>query len=51
VNGAGYIIASWALVGGSLAIYAIRLLQRGRTLTRRVPAQRRRWMSSPGDRT
>jgi hypothetical protein len=51
MNGAGYIIASWALVGGSIAIYAVRLVQRGRTLTRRVPAARRRWMSSPGTRT
>jgi hypothetical protein len=51
VNGAGYIIASWALVGGSIAIYAIRLVQRGRTLTQRVPATRRRWMRSPGNGT
>jgi len=49
VNGLGYIIASWALVLGSIAIYAVRLLQRGRTLTRRVPSERRRWMSTEGD--
>ena len=51
MNGAGYIIASWGLVGGSLALYAIRLVQRGRALSSRVPPARRRWMSSPGTRS
>ena len=49
MNGLGYIIASWTLVFGAVAIYAVRLVQRGRTLTRRVPNERRRWMSSEGD--
>ncbi len=49
MNGAGYIITSWALVSGGVAIYALRLVQRGRTMTRRVPANRRRWMSTDGD--
>jgi hypothetical protein len=49
VNGAGYIIASWALVSGSAAIYAVRLVQRGRAMTRGVPAERRRWMSTEAD--
>ena len=49
MNGAGYIITSWALVCGSVAVYAVRLVQRGRTMTRRVPAARRRWMNSDGD--
>ena len=49
MNGLGYIIASWTLVIGAIAVYAVRLLQRGRTLTRRVPNERRRWMSAEGD--
>jgi hypothetical protein len=49
VNGLGYIIASWTLVFGSVAVYAVRLVQRGRTLTGRVPNERRRWMSTEGD--
>jgi hypothetical protein len=50
VNGAGYIIAAWSLVSGAVAVYALRLVQRGRTMTRRVPNNRRRWMSSEGDK-
>ena len=49
MNGAGYIVASWALVSLSVAAYALRLVQRGRTMTRRVPNERRRWMSSEDD--
>jgi hypothetical protein len=49
VNGLGYIIAAWALVLGAVAAYALSLVQRGRTMTRRVPRERRRWMSSEGD--
>jgi hypothetical protein len=49
MNGAGYIIVSWVLVSGSVAAYAIRLVQRGRAMTRRVPAGRQRWMSTDGD--
>ena len=49
MNGAGYIIASWVLVAGSVGVYALRLVQRGRTMTRRVDPDRRRWMSSEGD--
>ena len=49
MNGLGYIIAAWSLVCGSVAAYALRLLQRGRTLTRRVPADRQRWMSAKDD--
>jgi hypothetical protein len=49
VNGASYIVASWALVSGAVAAYAVRLLQRGRALTRRVPNERRRWMTTEDD--
>ena len=49
MNGVGYIIAAWVLVLGSVAAYALHLVHRGRTLTRRVPNERRRWMSAEGD--
>ena len=49
MNGAGYIIASWALVSGAIGAYALRLVQRGRTMTTRVPRERRRWMTTEGD--
>ena len=50
MNGLGYIIAAWVLVLGSVAAYAVSLVQRGRTMTLRVPRERRRWMSAEGDR-
>ena len=49
MNGVGYIIAAWALVLVSVAVYALSLVQRGRTMTPRVPRERRRWMSTEGD--
>ncbi len=50
MNGLGYIIAAWVLVIGSVAVYALSLVQRGRFVTRSVPRERRRWMSTEGDR-
>lgn len=49
IDNAGYVFTSWALVLGAVGLYAARLVQRGRSLGRRVPADRRRWMTSPGD--
>jgi hypothetical protein len=49
MNGAGYIITSWALILGSVALYALYLGRRGRALSARVPVTRRRWMrAAPG---
>ena len=43
---AGYIIAGWSVGLGTLALYGWSLVRRGRTLSRQVPAERRRWMTS-----
>lgn len=40
---AGYVFAGWALVSGSLAVYAWRVLARGRFLARRVPEREQPW--------
>ena len=49
MNGLGYIIAAWVLVLVSVGLYALSLMQRGRSMTRSVPRERRRWMSTEGD--
>ena len=43
----GYVLGAWGLVLGTGALYAVRLVRRGRKLAARVPAGRRRWMSAP----
>jgi hypothetical protein len=40
----GYIVLGWSVTGAALAAYAMRLVTRGRSLTRRVPEEKRRWM-------
>ena len=42
----GSLIAGWGVVLGAVAIYAFSLLRRGKALTARVPADRRRWMTT-----
>lgn len=42
----GYLIAGWGVVLGAVAIYAFSLLRRGKALAARVPAERRRWMTT-----
>lgn len=44
----GYILAAWGLTLGTGAVYALVLVRRGRSLARRVPAHRRRWMTAAG---
>ncbi len=41
---AGYIVAGYALVLGTIAAYVARLLMRGRALSKEVPEEQRRWM-------
>lgn len=41
---AGYIFAGWGLVFGGVALYAVRIVVRGRNLSKRVAPERRRWM-------
>ena len=42
----GYLVAGWSISLGALALYAIRVMSRGRQLADRVPASRRRWMTA-----
>ena len=44
----GYLIAGWAVVLGAVAVYAVSLISRGKALSARVPADRRRWMTTDG---
>ena len=41
----GYIILGWAVTGGAVSLYSLRVVLRGRTLSRAVPEDQRRWMS------
>lgn len=38
-----YVIASWIIVFGAIAAYAVVTVVRGRRLSRRVPPEKRRW--------
>ncbi len=42
----GYILTAWGVTLGTGAVYAVHLVRRGRSLARRVPADRRRWMTA-----
>ena len=44
----GYLIAGWGITLGTLAIYALRLVRRGRDLSAQVPDSHRRWLGDPG---
>ena len=41
----GYIVLAWVLTSGLVLAYSVRVLVRGRRLSRSVPEDRRRWMS------
>lgn len=43
---AGYIAAGWLVSVLSVATYALVVLLRGRKLSRSVPSERRRWLTS-----
>lgn len=40
----GYITAGYVITFGLLALYAVRTILRGRRLSRRLPAEDRRWL-------
>ena len=42
----GYLIVGWGTTLAVGALYTFTLLRRGRRLTARVPAERRRWMTA-----
>jgi hypothetical protein len=42
----GYLIVGWGVSLGAGAVYAARLITRGRRLAARVPTDRRRWMTA-----
>ena len=44
----GYLIAGWGITLGTLAIYALRLVRRGRNLSAQVPGSHRRWLEDKG---
>ena len=44
---AGYDLTAWGLTLGPGALYAVRVVLRGRALAGRVPPERRRWMTAP----
>lgn len=43
----GYVIAGWGVTAAAIVTYAAVVIGRGRSLSRRVPPERRRWMSEP----
>jgi len=45
----GYLIAGWGIALGTLGLYVVSIIRRGRDLARRVPAERSRWLTSTGD--
>lgn len=46
---AGYLAAGWSIGLAAIGFYALSVLVRGRALTKRVPPNRRRWMSVSSD--
>jgi heme exporter protein D len=40
----GYVYVGYGIVLGTLAVYTVRTLLRGRALSKQVPPERRRWM-------
>lgn len=48
---AGYVFGAWGVVAGAIAVYSLRLVVRGRSLTRSVEPEHRRWMQSSAEST
>jgi len=42
----GYLIAGWGISLAAIAIYAVSVIRRGKTLAARVPIERRRWITT-----
>jgi hypothetical protein len=39
----GYVIAAWVIVFGGLGGYSLRTIVRGRSISKQVPLEKRRW--------
>jgi len=46
-----YILSAWIVSALAVALYCARLVQRGRRLTKSVPPERRRWMTTDASDT
>jgi heme exporter protein CcmD len=44
MDDAVFVLSAWGVTAVSLALYTVRVLSRGRRLSRQVPEERRRWM-------
>lgn len=44
MDDAAFVLSGWAIILGSMALYSWRLIRRGKSLTREVPPEHRRWM-------
>ena len=44
MDDAGFIFGGYALTALGLAVYAVRVLARGRRVTRALPPEERRWL-------
>lgn len=44
MSDAAYIATAWIVTFGSVGLYALAVLRRGRRLSKAVPEDRRRWM-------
>ena len=44
MTNAGYVFAGYAIVFATLGVYVARMLLRGRSLSKQVPPEDRRWM-------
>jgi len=40
----GFVIAGWGVTGVTIAVYAFALIRRGKALSAKVPAERRRYV-------
>ncbi len=47
----GYLLVGWGVTLGCGIAYAAHLVRKGRALSARVPADRRRWMTAQDDAT
>ena len=44
MSDAGYVISGYVMVFGALGAYVVRMMWRGRALSKQVPPEDRRWM-------